>query len=74
MIDSEWEVGGWLEYHSARPPVDTDLDGIPDEWEKAHGLNPKDPSDASKPGADGYTNIEIYVNGLAESKPARASR
>lgn len=68
VIDSEWEVGGWPEYHSVRPPRDSDLDGIPDDWERAHGLNPDDPSDAQKVGADGYTNLERYLN---ELKPAR---
>ncbi|KAI1086371.1 polysaccharide lyase family 1 protein [Rostrohypoxylon terebratum] len=47
--------------------TDTDGDGIPDEWETAHGLDPKDASDAMKIGSDGYTNIEIYVNSLVPS-------
>ena len=72
LIDSpQWEVGGWPEYHSGRPPLDTDLDGIPDEWEVAHKLNPHDASDASAAGdAAGYTNIEIYLNSLVLN-PAR---
>ncbi len=66
IIDSQWEVGGWPEYRSERPPVDTDRDGMPDEWEKAHGLNPRDPADAVKDrDGDGYTNIEEYINSLA---------
>jgi hypothetical protein len=45
--------------------VDSDHDGIPDDWEVAHGLNPHDPSDANKvAGADGYTNLEKYLNSL----------
>lgn len=49
-------------------PADSDGDGIPDAWEKAHGLNPNDPADAARPADDhsGYTNLEMYVNRLAE--------
>jgi len=65
IIDSQRDVGGWPEYKSASPPLDTDQDGMPDEWEKAHGLNPRDPSDAAKDrDGDGYTNIEEYLNSL----------
>jgi pectate lyase len=75
IIDSQWEVGGWPEYRSERPPVDTDRDGMPDDWEKARGLNPRDPSDAAKDrDTDGYTNIEEYINSLAwPAKRAAAS-
>ena len=46
-------------------PVDSDHDGIPDDWEKAHGLNPNDPADANKDlNGDGYTNLEKYLNSL----------
>jgi pectate lyase len=66
VIDSQWEVGGWPEYRSARPPIDSDSDGIPDDWERAHGLNPHDPSDAlAVDPKTGYTNLEIYLNELA---------
>lgn len=41
-------------------PLDTDSDGIPDEWEKANGLNPDDPSDAAAIADNGYANIENY--------------
>jgi hypothetical protein len=66
IIDSQSEVGGWPEYRSAEPHADSDLDGMPDAWENAHGLNPNDSSDASAPGKDGsgYTNIEDYLNSL----------
>ena len=30
----------------------------------AHGLNPNDASDANQVGADGYTNLEHYLNSL----------
>ena len=40
------QVGGYPDY-KGEPYVDSDHDGIPDAWEKAHGLNPNDPSDAT---------------------------
>jgi hypothetical protein len=47
---------------------DTDGDGIPDVWEAAHGLNPKDVSDgiATTLSKEGYTNLEVYLNGLVK--------
>lgn len=65
LIDSQDEVGGWPELKSKPAPVDTDEDGMPDAWEKAHGLNPKDASDGPKDrDGDGYTNLEEYLNSL----------
>jgi HEAT repeat protein len=64
-----------------KPPPDGDNDGMPDEWEKAHGLNPADAGDAGKvvpagasPGDrhKGYTWIEYYINELADLKVAAA--
>lgn len=46
-------------------PKDSDSDGMPDEWEKARGLNPNDKNDANKDYCgQGYTNIEYYLNDL----------
>lgn len=50
--------------------VDSDGDGMPDDWETANGLNPNDPSDASTYTLDArgwYTNIEVYCNELVEN-------
>ncbi len=46
------------------PPVDTDKDGMPDDWEKARGLNPKVADDKGDDDKDGYTNIEEYLSCL----------
>jgi len=64
LIDSQSEVGGWPELRSLPAPLDSDHDGMPDDWEKAHGLNPNDPSDRNGTRDDGYTNLEKYLNGL----------
>ena len=69
LINSQEEVGGWPALRSVAAPVDTDGDGMPDDWERQHGLNPRDPADAhgtATPG--GYTRIEEYLNSLAASR------
>lgn len=44
-------------------PADTDGDGIPDDWEKSLGTDPNK-DDAMTMAANGYTNIENYLNEL----------
>jgi pectate lyase len=65
IIDDETVVGGAGTIIGGTVPLDSDRDGIPDEWELAHGLNPKLSTDGSAmAGATGYTNVEIYLNSL----------
>jgi hypothetical protein len=74
IIDSQRDVGGWPAYAAATAPLDSDEDGMPDAWERARGLNPRDPRDGNVVGsADGYTNLEIYLNELADRTPAARS-
>lgn len=71
LPDSQDDVGGWDNYpEEHRPAVwDTDRDGMPDAWELAHGLDPKNPSDgAADRNGDGYTNLEDYLNSLVGEK------
>lgn len=63
IITDPAQVGGLPEYKGT-PRIDSDNDGIPDEWEKANGLNPHDPTDAPAYTPSGYTNIELYINSL----------
>lgn len=74
IIDKVSDVKGYTETNfgtGSRPAgFDTDKDGIPDEWEKANGLNPNDASDALTCSLDAkgyYTNIEVYANSLVEN-------
>lgn len=61
FITDPSEVGGYPSY-AGQPAADGDNDGMPDSWEKTHGLNSDDPDDASYDrDADGYTNIEEFL-------------
>jgi pectate lyase len=69
IIDSQEQVGGWPALKSKVAPVDSDDDGMPDWWERRHGLNPHDPADgATDKNNDGYTNLEEYLNSIRASK------
>ena len=64
IIDSHTDVGGWPELKSLPAPVDSDNDGMPDEWEIRYGFDSRDASNTSEDkDGDGYTNIEEYLNG-----------
>jgi hypothetical protein len=47
---------------------DSDGDGMPDGFERERGLAPQDPSDgnATNLSGVGYTNLEVYLNGLVQ--------
>lgn len=65
LINTQSEVGGWPELQSGDKPLDTDFDGIPDEWETQFGLDPNDPLDARNITlVTGFTNIEVYMRHL----------
>jgi len=64
IINSQAEVGGWIAVQPGTPPQDSDHDGMPDSWETDRGLNPTRDDSAEDRNADGYTNIEEYINAL----------
>jgi hypothetical protein len=52
-------------------PVDTDNDGIPDDWEIAHGLNATNAADAALDAdLDGMSNLQEFLAGTDPQDPA----
>jgi pectate lyase len=71
IITNPDQVGGYpaLNFAVDQVPTDTDGDGMPDEWERKHELNPTDPKDAAlDTDKDGYTNVEEFLNGTVPNK------
>jgi hypothetical protein len=46
-------------------PPDSDGDGIPDDWERLHGLDPANADDANSILGSGYPAIDQFLNELA---------
>jgi hypothetical protein len=68
FITDPREVGGYPAY-SGTPYEDQDGDGMADAWERQHGLDPTNASDASgDTNDDGYTHIEDFLNGRWPAK------
>lgn len=57
--------GGWGVITGGTAPVDSDRDGMPDDWEAAKSLNPANAADGKTLAASGYSNLEEYLNWLA---------
>ncbi len=53
IIDSQMDVGGWPILKSIPAPLDTDQDGMPDDWESKNGLNPNNSEDRNNMSEDG---------------------
>lgn len=76
MIDSQDDIkpagaganwSAWPTLNSTTAPADTDGDGMPDAWEEANGLNKNNAADGAATAANGYTNLENYLNSLVET-------
>jgi hypothetical protein len=63
-IDSQKEVGGWPKLEAGSAIKDQDRDGMSDDWETQHGLNPKLPYDRNDVQPNGFTALENYLNSL----------
>ena len=61
IIDLETDAEGFYNYPSVAALVDTDKDGMPDEWEKDNGCNPQ-VADNNVRHASGYTMLEMYLD------------
>ena len=57
----QFSLGGVGTIQNGEKPLDSDNDGMPDEFEDKYGLDKNDPSDAAKIANNGYTNIENYI-------------
>ncbi|MDE6369958.1 MAG: pectate lyase [Duncaniella sp.] len=67
IINTPGDVGGWPALKRGEPRDDSDGDGMPDAWEREHGLDPADPADGPTNGLHPtWTNVEIYLNSLVE--------
>lgn len=69
IIDDPSQVGGWPSLKEGKPLyIDSDQDGMPDDWESARGLDHCDSRDGPLDrNGDGYTNLEEFLNGEALS-------
>ena len=72
MIDNEADQGGWPNFASEKRLTDwdTDQDGLPNWWETVKGSNPNsvqgDFTDANTGTGNGYTQLEDYLNWMAQ--------
>ena len=46
--------------------ADTDGDGLPDKYELEKGLDPKNVADGAVITASGYSNLELFLHGIAD--------
>jgi pectate lyase len=62
----EQTVNAWPVLKSTPAPLDSDSDGMPDEWEKKNGLDPSSADANGNKLHSFYTNIEVYINQLVK--------
>lgn len=64
IIDSEADAEGFFAYAADYDvPLDTDGDGMPNDWEVENGCDPT-VADNNTLAESGYTMLEVYLNGL----------
>ena len=62
----EQTLSAWPALASLPPLLDTDNDGMPDAWETKMGLNPSKTDNNNYDLSKQYTNIEMYLNSIAQ--------
>ena len=67
IIDSQKNTEGWPELKTYNVLPDSDMDGMPDKWEKSKGLDPENPEDRNIVAKSGYSMLEEYINGLTDN-------
>ena len=68
LVNSPADAGGYPQLKNETPPADTDRDGMPDEWEEAHGLDKTSSADSKLYSLDKeFTNLEVYLNSLVQN-------
>jgi len=68
VVSDPEEMGGFGSIEGGVAAKDSDGDGLPDEWEVAHGLDPHDAKDGMKVERERYAMVEIFLNGLVAGK------
>jgi pectate lyase len=66
IVEDVGQVGGYPQYSYSpdEVPADSDGDGMSDDWETTHGLDPDAAADGlADTDGDGYTNVEEFLNG-----------
>jgi hypothetical protein len=76
IINSQQQVGGYPKLAVNMRPGnwDSDRDGMPDWWEDAQGLDKSNAADRNDDrNSDGYTNLEEYLNEIADTHISRST-
>jgi len=69
LVTDHNNVGGYPTYYKVNPYTDSDNDGISDVWAAANGINSSNP--ATKIAANGYSNLENFINGKEKIVPLK---
>lgn len=64
IIDTQTDCEGYITYHSANKPVDSNNDGIPDDWAAKYLPQGKTYKDIDP--ETGYCYLELYINSLVD--------